>query len=293
MKVSSSLVALLWVMGCTSGPTTVEEPPSAVEQAVDESPTEAVVESVEVEEPAPEVRPTYVKKKLSIYVADGVLDEYTTYVYDPSNSRIVREETYSGMEDLIQSVEYQHDGDEVVRRTVLNPDGSIANFREYSHGDHGLESDTLYQSGQKKQTNVTFEYDSDGRLAKWSVHDGTGMLLAYNTYSYAEGLLAKITMVGQAGAADGHVAFDYTPEGAKGREAYFTAEGQLEKSVEYTYQDGKLSEEAFLSGRGRVTRRVFYEYDAAGNLTTLCDTDGQGNVRGIQEYEYDAIPPPQ
>ncbi len=214
-----------------------------------------------------------------------------TYTYDGHNNLLTASDTVTG------TISMEYDDRDFMTR-IDYPGGRWLSF---SYGDAGKRTQRTGQDG----FTVNYVYDAAGRLS--GLTDGGGVPIvtyqydaagrrsredkANGTYTvYGYDLEGQLTSIVHHGPASGvQASFTYTYDEAGRRESMTTLEG----GTTYTYDAiGQLTGVAFPDGR-----TVIYEYDPAGNRTSVVD-DGVESIYttnsmnqylqvGATTYHYD------
>lgn len=250
-----SLVGFLWLMlGCASNPSPLseakqKETPQAT-SALPEKKAKTII-----------VRTPRITKE-SIQFPDGTEDEYTLYTYSPDGKLLLKEELYDATsKDLLETREYQYQGDLVVEKRIYDGQKKLKSRRAYQYTNNLLMEESQFDKENKLQARLIFLYDSQMRRIEWKTLDSSGSVVGINKYYY---------------------------DGGKEpiRTELFGPGGTLELVISTTYSEGKKAREVFSAPDGKVEKEVVYRYDEKGRLLGQTEYDSNKSKISSLAYEY-------
>ena len=162
----------------------------------------------------------------------------------------------------------------------------ISPEREYFYKDGLVISNTLYTKNDIKQNESRYEYDVQGNKIKWSLYDGSGVLLAYTTYEYSNGRNTKIEIYSPSDLLEKYSEIEYGTHSLRIRESFYKPDKKLEKYILYEYEDGALKSEKHLTESENLIRRVNYDHDRMGNTIEIRYFDSRDNLKEVIRREY-------
>lgn len=194
-----------------------------------------------------------------IFETQGEVSEHTTRNYD-EKGRVITE-TRHYMEGGSDVISYEYDGDKLVLKHVVDPDG---------------------EEGEKEE----WEYDGDKlmREAKYSMF---GDMESEKVYDYDEnGSLSAITETSLSGDAPEKTVYFFDTEGRLTTEKKYDSKGRLVARTIVNYNEvGKPV--SFEEESTRIAKITALEYDEKGNNITQVETDKEGNRISSVERSFD------
>ncbi len=151
----------------------------------------------------------------------------------------------------------------VAKKTCYNADGNIRAWHEY-------------------------EYDTDGKLTKYTYADNEYGYYQWLEYEYdANGNTIKQTCFNADGSISWRAAFEYDANGNAIKQTDFDADGSISWWCEYEYNnDGKQLKSTSFNADGSISGRYENEYDTDGKQIKYTGYNADGSISGWYEYEY-------
>ncbi len=276
-------VALL-LFGCTSVP---KKGDGESAEAVSKAEIETVEEKGQViqEEAIPE-KLALLTREYSYY-GDGLLDTYIVFTYSEDTAELLKEEFYNNLNELTQTVSYEYNNGSVFQKVTHDPKGKRNFYRVYSYNDRSLlESESRFDGEDNLQTVSEYEYDDSGNRMKWSLYDGSGAMLAFNTYLYEGKKNIRIDFFNPSGMLEKYSVIEYDADSNKVKESLYLSSNKLENFTLYTYEDNMLILESSFKGTEKHIRSASYEHDQDGSMVRIKYLNKQKKIIEIKEREY-------
>lgn len=280
-----SALTLLFA-GCVTPP---EETAEKEEAAAAEAEPEPAPEPEEETSAEPEeiVRTVDLLTKESSYFADGVLDEYTSYVYEEEGEKLITKEIYSDDGSLIEKRVFTYGNGLPVKEEVFNESGELQTYYVYEYDDSGkLISEASYDSEDELQLKSIYEYNSEGEKVKWSIYSGSEALFSYTEYSYEDGQFVRAETYTPGGELDVYFENDYNDAGNMTKSTQYDADGDVLEFRTYEYKNGSMVREIIHRANGSVQRTVEYSNDERGNPLEIIYKNASGKVQERLTREY-------
>jgi hypothetical protein len=225
--------------------------------------------------------------KETSYYSDGMLDEYTVYIYKENSTEILKEEVYGNMDEIIERYVYKYQNGNLVKKVSLNPDGNYMSSRVYEYNDRNLlESEARYDENDIVQSVSKYVYDADNNKVRWNLYDGEGVLLAYNTYSYENNKNTGIDFYNPYGKLQKYTVIEYDDTFNKIKESFFLPNGKLENYINYEYEEGLLVSERSYRSQDALSKNIEYEYDGNGDIIKIYYYNQKQILTEIKERGY-------
>lgn len=262
-------MAALLAVSCAGGPA-----PAAVPQKQRKERTISVQVPVLVKETS--------------YFADGLVDEYVVYKYDPALVSLLGKDTYDGSRpDPIERVVVEAENGRAKAETTYGADGGLRLRHEMTWDQEGrLVSERTLDLKGKVQSSSTYVYDAAGNRLEWRAFDGQGLLRAVTSYEYRDGRLALVDMKDGSGKRTGTIALEYDAAGLLAKRLYRAADGKLQKYEVPAYSGGRLLSLETRLADGSLVSKVSYTYGDLGQVLSSAVSDAAGTVRDRRSFEY-------
>jgi hypothetical protein len=271
----SALILFFTSCVTTAPETMVSEPEEKKEEMVKEEVIETVIIDV------------YLVASESLSASDGIVDGYIEYEYDEMGNLLVKKEMDSEKK-LISRLENEVSGNKIVRtqwfRGEENEPG-IYVVLEYE--GLNLVKETSFDVKEIAQSISTYEYDSNGNIAKWIVSSGDDVPMMITEYNYSGSQRTKATFLTPLGEMEGFIEYNWTGEKIES-EITYDKDGDLEKSVVYEYIDGNLVKETHYK-KTVISYTIEYELDGNGNAVNKKHFYRSGNQKAQWDYSYISV----
>ncbi|HLO91367.1 MAG TPA: hypothetical protein VK172_09400 [Lentimicrobium sp.] len=194
-----------------------------------------------------------------ILETQGEVSEHTTRSYDEKGRVVAETRHYAeGGSDIVS---YVYDGDRLMLKHVIDPDG---------------------EEGEKEE----WEYEGD-KIIRESKHSMFGDIESEKSYDYDEnGLLSAITELIYRDETPEKTILFFDPQGRLETEKKYDAKGRLiaRTKVEYSENGKPLSFEEETTRGTKITK---LQYDEKGNNIAQEETDQDGNRLTSIERSFD------
>jgi hypothetical protein len=220
----------------------------------------------------------------TLSASDGVVDGYIEYSYDVDGNLLEKKE-FDGDKVLISTVKNEFSGDKIVKTqwfTGVESDPGIYIVKDYS--GMNLVKETSYDIKDIPQSISTYEYDSNGLVSKWVVSSGDNVPMMVTNYQNSKGFRNSATFMTPLGEKEGSIKYTWI-DGKISSEKTYDAKDNLEKSVEYEYEMGRLIKEIHYK-KTVVDHTIEYELDSNGNALVKKYFYRSGNLKAQWAYEY-------
>ena len=223
----------------------------------------------------------------SSFTADGLLAEKITRAYD-DKGKVIREDYYSGEDELSESNSYERDAKGLVTKEIkkyLDGSTDVTSFT-YGENDHLVEKVTLDEEGVLFQTEK-FTWEDD-RLVKHEVFDEEDNLIELDENAYdGEGHVTMHRRKDEETGENYKLTSKFNSAGLKITDHLYDEEGELVETTRYSYdKDHKLIHSAVESEEKKSTTTYFY--DDRGNNLGQEEVNDQGDQILWVENSYDA-----
>jgi YD repeat-containing protein len=289
---------LLALAGCATVP--APEPVKPVEPAkpaeapaaVDTKPEPVQAQVVpKVEERKPVERIVEEKffllsRETTVY-PDGSVSDVTAYSYAKDSLLLLKKETRDSHKILLETTEYEYEGDRAVRVTARDGGGKLKSQRLSTYTPEGLlDSETLSGKDGKTASVSRYDYDVQGNRIRWSVYDGAKLLLGVTNYVFQDGRNVRMDIVNAAGKPERSVSLDYQ-DGFKVRETYRMPSGETDKYTVYAWKEGRPVSESVYGASDKPVSRIEYAFDGNGNMVSTRTYDRTGTLTQTRNREYE------
>ncbi len=292
------LFIMLLLFGCMSAPKkdteestqAVSKGETEVKEAEEEKPQTAKKEEEQkIQEKVIPEELALLSKEYSYY-ADGLLEKYTVFTYKENSAELIKEELYNNLDELIQTISYKFSNELVSMKESYNSEGIIKSYRIYTYNDMNLiESESRFDEQDSIQSASKYEYNNAGNRIKWSIHDGTGALLAYNTYLYQDNANIRIDFFNPSGKLKKYSTIEYDANNNKIKESFYLPNKKLQNYTMYFYKNNLLITESSFEIPEKHTHSVSYEYDQNGNIIRINYSDKNKIIVEMKKREYKLI----
>jgi hypothetical protein len=201
------------------------------------------------------------------YLADGSLDQKTTYQYDPKGN-------------LVTEREFEH-----------YKDFKDPTFGTYEYNDSGKVTEYT-EDWKTTSLHYSYTYDERGHLSEGVVYESKGKLSRREKYKYDEKGNEIEELILESNS-DGKWLSKYSEDNKIIEKDWYEADGSLNSIYTFTYDDSRRLIESVgrESPEGRIYSKETYKYDGSGNLLER----GEFSYSGIGEptrldkflYEYE------
>jgi len=231
---------------------------------------------------------TPVLLKETAFYPDGLIDTYSIYSYDETQSRLLEKKSFDAARgDPIERVVSEYQDGKLSAELVYDADGKVKLRREFSLDAAGrVVSERLLDAKGTLQSASTYAYDAAGNRTEWRALDAASLVRAVTGYSYEGGKLVLIEMRGASGAKTGSISVEYGASGLESKRSYFAADGSLQKFETRVYEGGRLAALETHRADASLSSKVAYTYGAAGEMLSATETDASSAVRETRKFEY-------
>jgi YD repeat-containing protein len=231
---------------------------------------------------------TPVLLKETTFYPDGLVDTYSIYAYDETQSKLLEKKSFDpARSDPIERVVSAYQDGKLSAEEVYDADGKVKLRREFALDPAGrVATERLLDAKGAVQSSSTYAYDAAGNRTEWRVLDAGSVLRAVTSYSYEGGKLVLIEMRGTSGAKTGSIAVEYGASGLEIKRSYFAADGSLQKFEARVYEGSRLVALETHRADASLSSKVAYAYGPDGELLSATETDSASAVREIRKFEY-------
>ena len=287
------IVLTVLLAGCATAPGTDETTPvaAAVEKEPEQKPEAAAADQVQTEPekvPEPE-KDQYVPVAKTIFLSNGVKDNFILYTYSDDNQFLLEEATYLARGDLEERKIYEYENGLLSQSIVYNDSGDPLSIHRYTYAGQKLATAELFLT--KNETllwSSEYVYDDDGGKAQWNLFDQTGNLLGYSHYLYddQQGKVVRIENFSPGDVLEEYVLNIFNEDGNIVKEAVYNSDDTVIQETNSSYnEDGLLQSTEFFFGR-RNMGSTEYVYDSEQNQVEIVRKNGNGLVMAIEKIEY-------
>lgn len=294
------MIAGLTLWSCATAPDETEKPlesdpeiesseDTVVEQADEVSPELEGVQEPEAAEVSVETVPDPVFRldRVVSYLSNGVLDTVTHKVY--KDGLLVEElETYADGSPA-GKIAYAYKNELLVSSLKTDRAGTVLSSFSYKYDSAGnLAEETLLDASGNPIFTYRFSYDSENRRERLEIVSGSGTLLSYAEYMYANGKNHRVETFSLLGELQEYLERSFNGSGLPVSEIISSVDGKELEKVVYEYSGGVLVEkEMFVNSRKIGSTR--YGYDKAGNISLRKRYDRTGKLIETIEYVYKEV----
>ena len=250
------------------------------EEKQKENPAEEVVVKTEIID-------VYLVSGETLKASDGVVDGYIEYKYDEKGNLLERVE-YDGEKNQKNRMVNVLSGDKIVRTQWFSDEEETPGvyiLREYE--GMNLIKEISYNIKDIPQSISSYDYDSSDNMVKWTVSTGDNVPMMVSEYEYINGRKSKAMFLTPLGELEGYIEYLWNSENLES-ETTFDNDGNLEKSVIYEYENGKLVKEIHYR-KTVVDYSIEYELDENGMAKIKKHFYRSGNQKAQWDYEYISV----
>jgi hypothetical protein len=237
---------------------------------------------------------TPVLAKQTAFYPDGLVDEYSTYKYDPAGRKLLEKATFdSSRSEPVERVVTEWNGDKAAAESIFEAEGRLKLRREFGYDAAGrVVSERVLDPKGALQSSSSYAYDAAGNKTEWKVQDAKGILKAVTSYTYQKGALSRIDLKDGSGKPTGAIVLEYNAAGLLAKRSYLGADGSLQKYEAYVYAPAAAAAKSALVSLethrpdGSLSSKLGYEYGALGEMVKTTEYDGSGAVKGSTSFEY-------
>jgi hypothetical protein len=228
-----------------------------------------------------------VQKKASTKHADGRLDEYIVFRYDPDDVLLLSHSRYSASGVLVETVEFTYENNRAAQKTTKDEQGRIHSAVSYQYNAQGLiTKETLSDRGGRVLSSYEYQYDTNGNRVVRIINNTQGSKLAETAFVYRNGLLVSSETRDWTGRKTGSSENTYDSHGNRVTERVFNATGNVVRIVNEIWENGLEVTLERLSAGGQVQIRETYEYGTYDELIRKTVENLQNQTKKVIEYEY-------
>jgi YD repeat-containing protein len=237
---------------------------------------------------------TPVLSKQTAFYPDGLVDEYTTFKYDPAARKLLEKASFDpSRSEPVERVVTEWSGDKATAESVFEAEGRLRLRREFGYDAAGhLVAERVLDSKGALQSFSSYAYDAAGNKTEWKVQDAKGILRAVTSYAYQKGALSRIDLKDGSGKPTGSMVLEYDAAAKLAKRSYLAADGSLQKYEAYVYAPATAAQKGALIALethrpdGSLSSKLGYEYGALGEMVKATEYDGSGAIKGSTSYEY-------
>jgi YD repeat-containing protein len=231
---------------------------------------------------------TPVLVKESAFYPDGLIDTYSLYAYDETQTMLLERKSYdAARSEPVERVLSEYKNGALSAEVTYDADGKVKLRREFTLDGAGrVISERLLDAKGNPQSSSTYAYDASGKRSEWRALDAASVVRAVTSYSYKDGKLVLIEMKTAAGAKTGSISIEYGADGREAKKSYFAADGSLQKYEASVYEGGRLAALETRRPDGSLSAKSAYAYGENGELLGLTETDSKSALRETRKYEY-------
>ena len=178
----------------------------------------------------------------------------------------------------------------MTRITRYSADGSIRNQNEYEYDSDGkLTKYTYVDNEYGYEQWHKFEYDANGNQIKSTNYNADGSVGWWAAFEYdANGNQIRQTDFDADGNISWWAVYEYDANGNQIKWTDYNADGSISGWGEYEYDtDGKPLKYTYFNADGSINRWYEDEYDSDGNWIKETTYNADGSISGWSEAEYD------
>jgi hypothetical protein len=249
------------------------------------SPTETV-------KPVPGQIP--VQKQATVKFADGTVDEFTVFEYDPSDITLLGENRFSASRNLMDQIEYTYDEEKNVLTNKMTKDDEnrIKSRVVYVHeeaSDKLVRETVVNKAGKAVSTNV-YTYNPEGFVVSRAILNGNNVKLAETFYTYNGNLVVSSKTQAGDGRPISSSTNEYDRNGNLINQVLYNAAGNVTRRIATVWQNGLDIEITQTTADGKPQLKITNEYGAAGELLKKTVVNYQGESTQVIEFEYEFRP---
>ncbi|MDR2479712.1 MAG: hypothetical protein LBD48_10435 [Treponema sp.] len=246
---------------------------------------------------APRQRDSFKIKELVFFAdgaANGMLDEYIVFEWDPSFTNVVKETRYSASDSVLEKIEYGYQGNnpatKITKKIVADDKGKeqeqVQTQVEYQYERDRLQKETLKSAAGVIGSYYEYTYDAQGNRASRIWKNGKDAVMAETVYSYANGRLASAETKSAGGNRISSVAYQYDEQGKLVKQETRGADGKISSVLTAVWQNGLEAKHELIGADNTPQQRETNEYNPAGDLVKKTIENVQGKSTRIIQYEY-------
>ncbi|MBI9102356.1 MAG: hypothetical protein JEY99_08075 [Spirochaetales bacterium] len=281
------LLTLLVFWGCASqsenlvveetGTEEEKAPTEAVAEEISNEPASVVLIDVQVPHPLKETR----------FFRDGSVDTWIEYVYETESAVLLTRSNYNSDGSLISVYNFENIDGKPVKREELDGNGRLSGYETYGYDESGhMIRKSTFNSEDVAQIVSEYTWNSEGDMIKLSVLDGNNGLLSYVEYTFEDGLPVMSTLYGADGEKTNYFEKEYNSDRLLVRETDYSASGNVDGFVDYSYENGFLVMEEHKNRGGGLVRKYLYENDEYGNPLKVSLENNKGITLEMVEKTY-------
>jgi hypothetical protein len=253
---------------------------AAVENRAEPFPQEALPEA----EPEAWTPPPLAVSKVTYRFPDGSIDQYAISTYNENKERI-RETTYSASGAVMSSEKYTYTDGLLSLKVTQDEAGRTDSQVSYAYTPQGRLAEEVYRDRDGAAlTTCRYAYNDKNLLASVTIWNSLDIKILETRYDYDRQRVAKTETFDNGGRLIGSSAREYDDEGRVSVERNFDAGGNLTRTI--TTSRGKPEKVEFRAGSGELQRRETNEYGERGELLRKTTEDFDAKTQRIAEFEY-------
>lgn len=279
------LLVSIFIMGCVSQDQTETSPEPVPEEQPAEEPAEAPPE--EEKEPIVTEETYYLPVRSVVYFADGYVDIVVERNFGDDGEYLHKQVTLDNEGAVEETIIYEFSNGFPVKKFYYDGFDKITSYREYEVNESGkVIAETSFNQLEEIQTIQVFEYNDQGQKVLWQVKDALSNLMAYSEYQYTGEQVVRIDNYDASGIREDYFTYSYNDDGYISKEQSYEADGKTASSIEYTYENGFLTEKIYYRANGSVKLKEVYTNDDAGNPLRVDYYSGGMTLKEFSEHEY-------
>ncbi|MBN2626913.1 MAG: hypothetical protein JXA95_09640 [Spirochaetales bacterium] len=218
------------------------------------------------------------------FLDDGSENGYKEYSYDEKGNRTGMINYRSSGEILFEEKYTLDSQGRTVKSELFDGDGRTS-YTLYTYNGQGLLATEDYYNDQDVYLSGSrYTYDNGNRKVLWESFDDSRTLVLKSDYIYKGDDLIKVEFRTPMDKEDGSLDYSYE-QGKMTKEVSINSLGKEERRTEYEYSDDAVAKEKLFQ-LGRLSRVNENEYDPAGNLIRVTSYNRSQKLLGHTEYEY-------
>jgi hypothetical protein len=242
--------------------------------------------------PAPGQIP--VQKQATVKFADGTVDEFTVFEYDPSDITLLGENRFSASGGLMDQIEYTYDEEKNMMTTKMTKDDEnrlkSRIVYEYTEAiDKPIRETVVNKAGKSVSVNE-YAYNSAGFPVSRAILNGNNVKLAETFYTYNGDLVVSSKTQAGDGRPISSSTNEYDRDGNLVNQVLYNATGNVTRRISTVWQNGHDIEITQTAADGKPQLKITNEYGAAGELLKKTVVNYQGESTQVIEFEYEFRP---
>jgi len=268
--------AFIILFSCAT--TTPEVADTETEEKIAEPVEEKVVQTVIID--------VYLVSMETQSASDSIVDGYKEYQYDEKGNLLEKREL-DGEKKLLNRMVNEVSRNQIIKSQWFSgEENEPGNYLIKEYDGDNLIKETSFDIEDIPQSISTYEYNNN-EMVKWTVSSGDNVPMMVTDYEYTNGMKSKATFLTPLGEMEGYIKYSWNGELIES-EKTFDENDDLEKSIEYEYDDGNLIREIFYK-KTVVDHTIEYELDENGNAITSKYLYRSGNLKSQIAYEYISV----